>query len=117
MQPPSESKQGCGVITGDGCDSWAQRESPSLPQLGSRTPSVTPGRDICTTALLLGELPALEFGPPIHAKQEGPGQALHGPPSIFLGWGGGPPSPLETLQSQSIDDHYFKLKVPFFFSV
>lgn len=44
--------------------------------LDSRSPSVIPGSVVCTTALLLGELPAFGFGPPIRAIQDPPGEAL-----------------------------------------
>lgn len=44
--------------------------------LDSRSPSVTPGSVVCTTALLFGELPAFGFGPPIRAVQGPPGEAL-----------------------------------------
>lgn len=69
--------------------------------LGSRTPSITPGILVCITAFFLGQLPEFGFGPPIQAIPDPPGEAPRsGPvlPPASPGWGGGLPSPLETLQ-------------------
>ena len=71
------------------CLSPRARQVSISSSLGSHTFSVTPGTAVCTTALLLGELPAFGSGPPIEAIQDLPGEEAPqwGPPSSFLvGW-------------------------------